>query len=466
MSKSSSFRTRAFRAGGYSFVAVLFLLVILVAVNVAMNALPTTATRLDATAQQLTTLSDQTKNVLGILDRDVTFTWICQEGMEDPIVEELMNRYVDSSSGFIKIEKLDPNVNPGIFEQYTDEYYDNSVLVTSGERTRYVSFADMYVMDMNVYYSTGEEHMDFQGEDALTRALYFVATDDVPAVYYITGHGEQAFSEEAKNTFLDENIELKQLNLTVEGKLKDDTDMLICYLPQDDISETEKGIITDYMNRGGRFLLVTGLIDKHLPNLESIMGAYGITAAEGMVVEGNSRNYSQYSCYLLPTPQKHAITDPVIKEQMNVLIPMARGLQITNTGSTTTIVTDLMKTTDQSYSKVDYSGSLDQTATDPMGPFSLGVAVEDVVLGTKAVWFSSDYMLDPNCGGADDLFFNAVNWMCEQEEMISIRGKSLNQQYLNMDDQAVSTMTWLVVAIIPGIFLGLGIALYQWRKKR
>ena len=131
MSKMNSFRTRSFRAGGYSFMAALIVLACLIALNVIMNALPTTVTKLDATQAKLTTLSDQTKNVLGQLDKDLTFTWICQDGYEDAVVETLLKQYV-SSSGHIKLEKVDPAVNPGLYEPYTDDYYDNSVLITCG----------------------------------------------------------------------------------------------------------------------------------------------------------------------------------------------------------------------------------------------------------------------------------------------------------------------------------------------
>ncbi len=466
MSKMNSFRTRSFRAGGYSFLAALIVLAFLVAVNVIMNALPTTVTKLDATQAKLTTLSDQTKNVLKVLDKDLTFNWLCQEGMEDPVVETLLNQYA-SSSGHIKLQKLDPAVNPGLYEQYTDEYYDNSVLITCGDRARYVSYTDIYVMDYEKYYSSGEEEWIFQGEDALTRSIYYLATDDVPKVYYITGHGETGFTDEQKNVFLDENIDLAQLKLVSELAIPEDADMLICYLPTADFSTDEAAVLKEYMAKGGKLLLVTGYMEKKLENIESVMAVYGVTSVDGFVIEGNTNYYSQQPYWLLPEPKSHVITDPVLGSRLNVMIPEARGLNITATGSVTTVVTNLLTTTDQSYAKTGTNWtSIDRTEGDIAGPFSLGVAVEDAVLGTKAVWFSSDYILDPNCGAARDLFFNAVSWMCDQEEMIAIRGKDVTQQFLTMDEDAVNTMTWIVVAIVPLGFLAIGISIYSRRQKR
>ena len=466
MSKMNSFRTRSFRVGGYSFVAALIVLAFLVAVNVIMDALPTTVTKLDATASKLTTLSDQTKNVLKVLDKDLTFNWLCQEGMEDPVVETLLKQYA-SSSGHIKLQKIDPAVNPGLYEQYTDMYYDNSILITAGDRARYVDYTEIYVLDYELYYSTGEEEYSFQGEDAITRSIYYLATDDVPTVYYITGHGESSFTEEQQNVFQDENIDLKQLKLVTELAIPEKADMVICYKPTTDFSADETKVVKDYMASGGKLLLVTGYLEKKLENIESIMEVYGVSSVDGMVIETNSNYYSQYPYWLLPEPKDHVITEPVIDDRLNVLIPQTRGLKITQTGSVTTVVTNILTTTEESYSKTGTNWTtVDKEAGDVEGPFALAVAVEDAVMGTQAVWFSSDYILDENCGAARDLFFNAVNWMCEQEAMISIRGKNVTQQYLTMNEDAVRTMTWIVVAIVPLGFLAIGISIYQRRKKR
>ena len=247
----------------------------------------------------------------------------------------------------------------------------------------------------------------------------------------------------------------------------EDADMLICYKPTADFTDEETEVLKQYVTTGGKFLLVTGYMEKKLENMESIMALYGVTSVDGFIIEGNTNYYSQNPYWLLPEPKSHVITDPVLEGRLNVMIPEARGLKITAIDSITTVVTDLLTTTDQSYAKTGSNWtSLEKAAGDIDGPFSLGVAVEDAVMGTKAVWFSSDYMLDPSCYAARDLFFNAVSWMCDQEEMIAIRGKDVTQQYLTMNEDAVKTMTWIVVAIVPLGFLAVGISIYTRRQKK
>ena len=465
MKKFDSFRTRSFRAGGYSVAAVLIVLALLVSLNVIMEALPTSKTKLDATPTKIFTMSDQTKNVLKTLDKDLTFYWLCQESYEDPSLETLLNHYA-TASGHIKLERIDPDVNPGLTEQYTDEFYNNSVLIKCGDREKYVSYTDIYVMDAETYYSTGEELWNFEGEDALTRGIYYVVTDNLPKVYWINGHGELELDAVIEQSFVDENIDLAEMNLVTLAAIPEDADLLVCYLPTADVTDAEKKVLEDYMADGGRLLLVTSPLNDRLPRLESVLGAYGVTATDGIVIETGGNNYSQYPYALLPNLGSHDITAPVTKSGHYVLLPYSQGLKVTETGSTTLVVTELLTTTAGSYSKVNLqSSTTEKEAGDIDGPFSVGVAIEDAATGAQAVWYTSEYILK-EYGGNTDLFYNAVNWMCDQQEMIAIRGKSVSTQYLNMNENSANTMTWIIVAIIPLGYLAIGINTYIRRKRR
>lgn len=465
MKKFDSIRSRSFRVGGYSFVAALIVLALLVAVNMIMDSLPTSATHLDATPSKIYSISDQTKNVLKTLDRDVTFYWICQEGHEDPALETLMGHYT-SGSAHVKVERIDPDVNPAFVEQYTLELQNNSVVVASDNRSRYISNEEIYVQDYEVYYATGEDVWNFEGEDALTRGIYYVVTDNLPKVYVMNGHGEQALSETQQNDFQDENLELASLSLVSLSAIPEDADMVLCYLPTNDISEAEKKVLQDYMAAGGKLLLVTMPTGTDMPNLEAVMSGYGITVTDGFVVESDASKYSQAPYGLLPAVVSHEITDPVKNNNLYILMPFSQGLKVTETGITTLSVTQLLTSSDSSYSKVNMeSTNIEKEAGDVDGPFCVGVAVEDAATGAQAVWYTSEYVLQ-NYGGNVDIFFNAINWMCDQEEMIAIRGKTMTQEYLEMNETSADTMAWIVIAIIPLGYLAIGINTYMRRKRR
>ena len=103
----------------------------------------------------------------------------------------------------------------------------------------------------------------------------------------------------------------------------------------------------------------------------------------------------------------------------------------------------------------------------------MGVAVtEDVGDGqTRMVWFSASQMLmqDVNAmvgGGNQDLFLNALNWMCERENNISIRSKSLMAQYLTIPSGEASLLSACIAVVLPLAVLAIGVVVCVRRRKR
>ena len=114
------------------------------------------------------------------------------EGQEDAQIQALLNRYADLSDQ-VTVTTLDPAVNPGVLKEYEDQdLYMNSVIVSGEERSRLVSYEDIYLYNYSMDYSTyGYTYtVDFDGERALTSAIHYVSSDDLPKVYVLTGHGE------------------------------------------------------------------------------------------------------------------------------------------------------------------------------------------------------------------------------------------------------------------------------------
>ena len=87
------------------------------------------------------------------------------------------------------------------------------------------------------------------------------------------------------------------------------------------------------------------------------------------------------------------------------------------------------------------------------------------------VWVSSSSLLDDTTnemvsGSNQDLFLNALSWMCGQEEGITIHAKSLTADYLTVDSATASTMTAVIVAVIPLCCLGAGLFIWIRRKRQ
>lgn len=480
-SLKATFQSRTFRVGGYSVVAAAIVLAIAIVVNVFVGALPTSWTQLDATSSQLFTISEQTEKVLAGLEDEVTIYWIVRSGNEDDYLETLLERY-SSLSSQVSVQKKDPDVYPTFLQAYgeTDSPNNNSLLVVSGDYYRYVDYYDIYAYsyDYYTYYTTGAYDVEFDGESALTSAISYVSSGYMPKVYTLTGHGESSLSETFSAAVEDENIQVEELSLLTVETVPEDADVILIDAPTSDISETEAELLLEYLQGGGNLILITQpLEDVRLTNLEALMAEYGVTAEEGIVIESDSNYYAWgYPYSLLPELSSHTITDPLIDGGYYVLLPLAQGLTVSDELSDTVSVTQLLTTTDTSFSKTaGYSlTTYEKEDGDIDGPFALAVAITDTIdddTTSNILWVSSAYLLDDTInskvsGGNQDLFLNALNWMCQQEDSISIHAKSLDTEYLTMSAGTGTFLSVLTIGVIPLAYLAIGICIWVRRRHR
>ena len=471
-----SFRTRTFRAGGYSLAAAAVVIAIAVAVNLVVGALPADWTKTDLTSTGLYSLSSQTQQMVSALEDEVTVYWIVQSDTEDNTIGELLERYQDLSKN-LKVERKDPVVYPNFAQQYTTStLYNNSLIVTCGDRSRYISYYDIYVTDYSSYYTTGTASTQFDGESQLTSAIDYVTNEDLPVVYTLTGHGESQLPSTLSDGAAEENVLLSELSLLTQESVPEDADALIIYAPQSDISADEKDMLLTYLQSGGKLLLVTDYTETAMPNLAEVMAYYGTSLADGIVMEGDSSHHMRGSSYyLLPDIGSHDITSPLADGGYYVLMPVAQGISVSNELREGLTVTQLLTTTSASYAKADAYNltTYDKEEGDLEGPFALGVAISEEVEGgtTGIVWLTTSYMFNDDVdmlvsGANTDLFLNALDWMCQRESSISIRAKDLSSEYLTVPSADVSTWSLILVVTLPLAFILAGAYITVTRRKR
>lgn len=471
----ASFRTRSFRVGGYSVAATVIVIAIAIVINLLAGALPEKWTQFDTSSNQLYTLSDQTEKLVSGLEQEVTIYWVARSGYEDSTIGTILDRYAALSSQ-IHVEKKDPDVYPTFVQQYTDSVSDNSLIVVSGERSRYVDYTDIYVYDYYSYYYYGTTDVSFAGESELTSAIDYVINADLPKMYLLTGHGESSLNSTYQSAVEDENIISSELSLLSLEAVPEDADCILICAPQSDIAAEELEILRNYLASGGKIMLVSEpLQDGRLDNLEALMADYGVTAAEGIVIEGSQSNYAFGApYYLLPEYNYHTITSALSSAGYYVLLPIAQGLTVSGELADNLTVKELLVTSDSAFSKTagyDLS-TYDKEDGDVDGPFSLAVAITDSDTGAQLVWVSSSGLLDASSntrvsGGNLSLFLNCLNWMCgETESTISVSTKSMSYEYLTMDSGTSSVLTVMLVGIIPAVYLCAGIVVFVRRKRR
>ena len=460
----------AFQGGTYSLVITAVVLAILVVVNVLAAALPTTYTKFDISSTQLYSVTSNTKAVLHALDQDVTIYWIVQADQEDDILSNLLSKY-ESLSDHISVVKRNPDVYPAFAEQYTEETVtNNSLVVECGEKNRYIAYDDIYLTESLYGYTTSAS---FDGEGAITSAIDYVTSEELPQIYQLEGHGEGELPSGLSDQIEKDNMELNTLSLLNIDAIPEDAACLLIYAPSSDISEEERDMLAEYVSGGGKLMVVSGPTeDVTLENLNSLLETYGVTVADGIVVEQDREHYAfQTPVVLMPDIASSEITDSLVEERYFPIITMAQGLQVgTNTSGAT--VTELLTTSDQAFSKADGLNitTYDKEEGDTDGPFALAVSVEESS-GGQLVWFSSSTFLDDvynaySSGANVDLAMNALSNLIGETQAMAIRSKSLNYNYLTISDSTSSLLKVLMIGVFPLTYLAIGVGVVLYRRRR
>ena len=463
-----------FRAGSYSAFAATLIISIAVMANLMVSSLPATTTQLDFTEQSLYSLSDQTKRIAASLDKDVDMYLICNQGNEDPTILRLLERY-EGLSSHINTSSVDPTIQPTFLDQYEldiSTLYENSVLVDCDGRYRLVSYDQIFVTEYSMdYYSYAYDYTtSFDGENALTNALHYVASDNLPKVYTLTGHGEAELSETITEMLAQDNFETETISLLSLEAMPEDAAAVIINAPNSDLGEDEATLLVEYLEDGGNVTLMTGYMgDNDMPQLKRLTASMGLTTGEGIVIEGDRQmRLNRYPHYLLPSIGSHEITEALASAGYYILAPLAQP--IVETDDSTASITWLLTTSDDAYSK---PAALNMTRTekeegDVDGPFYVGAVSES---NGKLFWITADTFLDSYVdsavsGANSNLFLNALNWMGGQEESISIRSKSLDTAGLTVTQSESSMWSIVMIGIIPAALVAVGMIIWVRRKRR
>ncbi len=151
--------------------------------------------------------------------------------------------------------------------------------------------------------------------------------------------------------------------------------------------------------------------------------------------------------------------------------PLARTVSIADKNKGDVQDTELLKTSAQSFTipNLNQKEVKFDPKTDTQGPLSLGVA-GDKKVGDKdarvVIVGDSDFASNQWAGlqHNGDFFFNTVDWLAQDENLISIRPKEATDRHLTLTDAQMAGLRWVDLIFVPGIVIFSGIAI--WWKRR
>ncbi|MDR1133448.1 MAG: GldG family protein, partial [Synergistaceae bacterium] len=310
--------------------------------------------RADLTRQRIFTLSESSRNILGGLTEPVKIGAVYPSGNANPMLESLLGEYA-SASEMIEIRYIDAEDDPSSLAAYdigdVRAVRNGTVIVNANGKNRVLDERDMF--------NTGPEGSRFFGERAVTGAIRYVASRELPKVYFVAGHGEgdvDSVFAQAARMISDIGCEIGEPILLERDGMPDDASVLVFASPLADITETEAGMLIKYLGNGGAMLILADPIlgnSGDMPLLSAITGIYGIALVNNLVIEPDS-SYRMLSnkTYLIPRYAEHDITAQLAAEKKLVILPLCRGVSVTENLSTDVERKALLFSSDGSFARM------------------------------------------------------------------------------------------------------------------
>lgn len=460
--------------GAYSSITVVIGIALTVVVNLIVSQLPTKYTSFDITANQLYTITDQTRELLDNLTEDVTVYVLSSEDNADTTVAQILKEYEEESS-HVKVEYIDPLVNPQFASSYsTTNLSQNSLIVETSKRYKVISYSDMYETEID--YSTYSQNVTgYDGEGQLTSAIAYCTSDDMPKVYMITGHNEYTLDSGFTTALEKENIDYETISLMEYDAIPEDAECIIIHAPEKDFSEDDANKVIEYLNNGGKALITTEYVDTQMPNFEKILSEFGLTIQSGYAVDTNAGNYYQTPIYLLPNVEYSDETTGLTESHTYVMAPYAEGIAVPDVDVENITYTKLLTTSESSLLKTDVknAASFEKEEGDIDGPLCIGVKAEKTLDSGSAVMyvFSSAQFFTDNVdnavsGNNKKLFTNIMSTIASHDVSVSVPVKSYSYDNLTASTKDVVLFETVVVILIPLALIIIGFVIWFKRRKK
>jgi ABC-type uncharacterized transport system involved in gliding motility auxiliary subunit len=444
----------------YAAYATLYILVMLAVVTVANVLANRYDKSFDATSNKRYSLSDQTVKIVKGLKQGATITYFGQVSSFSEAKDKL--EMYGKLSPKVHVEYVDPDKNPQAARQAGIKNYGTTI-VRIGTRT-------------NEAKSTSEE--DVSG--AIIRDLKNTSR----TVCFVTGSGEHRIEDSErsgysrfKDLLAKDSYETKAISLLEKPEVPADCTVVVVGGPTADYQQPEVDAIKNYLEAGGRALI---LLDPPLKfgrpvvadndAFSAVLAEWGVTAEKDVILDPVGQAVGLGPQVVLVTAyDPHAIVNDM--KGTATAFPLSRSLAIKNGAKTT--VEKLFSSSKSSVA----STKLDSPEIDPrdpknkQGPMIIAAAGNYqtgkensqgrfVVIGSS-YWATNSFVTQI---GNPDFAVNTINWLASDEDLISIRPKDNDDRRINLTE---SQQKWMIITsqfLLPLFVVIAGITVW-WRRR-
>ena len=230
--------------------------------------------------------------------------------------------------------------------------------------------------------------------------------------------------------------------------------------------------VRDYLGRGGKLLLA---IDPWLDapvvaSANAMLEPYGAAFDGSLVIEPDTA-HAATDDPTIPVIYSYGAS-PITRDLDRRYVFLPQATPITGSPAAGVRAVDLATTTDRAYAIPQQRTDLSRRSTDRPGPFVLlrtlertdsGPRARIVLSGTSAL--AENRTMPPAASGSNpDLLVASLDWLTEQDSLISIAPKPAAAEPLALSERDVRWNAILTVAVLPLLVAALGALVLRRRR--
>lgn len=439
--------------------------------------------RMDMTESGTFTLSEQTRNILSSLDQPIEIkAFYATAAPEQTKAKDLLETYRYDSDKII-YDFIDPDRQPDMARRYEVRSYGTLVLEGYGKQQT-IPNAD---------------------EESISNALLKLSRIEQKKLYFLLGHGEHSMEKSDKEGFSaardaleKDNYAVAGLNLLQQAEVPADAAAVIVAGPQKALLPQELESLKSYLGKGGRLMV---LIDPYGDGgFKPFLKDYGVELGDDVVIDKLSRVFG--GDYLMPVVMQYGAHRIIANFELATFYPEARSVMPAKEPPQGVLVETLASTSDSAWAERNMEmlkrgeASFDEQEDVP-GPIPLIVLAEierqpteqgeskaspakdggDLDRdGSRAssnpalliVAGDSDFAANTYFGlsGNGDLFLNLVNFLAEENNLITIKSRQKSQQPTLMTQTQAVIAALVVLVVVPLLVLCSGVVVYRVRRSQ
>ena len=327
--------------------------------------------------------------------------------------------------------------------------------------------------EMVVKFGAKSEHLTALNEQTFTNLLMRLARAQQRLVMQLEGHGERKLDGKANHDLGEfgkqlaaKGFQTASVNLTLAQEVPDNASMLVITQPQVDWLPGEITKLKSYLDKGGNLLW---LVDPEpLHGLQALADMLRIKLTAGVVIDPAAQQLNAPATWALGASYgRH----PIIRGfNLITVFPFAREVRVNQNQDWQSI--NLIEVAQRGWLE---TGKLDETARfdkkhDASGPVTIGVALVKQLKGREqrvVVIGSGAFLANSYLGNAGnlDLGVNIINWLAQDENLITIQPRATLDSNLNLGKTALTLISVGFLILLPLIFLVTGGVIW-WRRRK